>query len=175
LVLESATLARSRGAANIYGQVMGSGLTADAYHLSAPDPQGAGATAAIKRALMQSGLGPASIGYIHAHGTATQLNDATEAAVIGAIFGATSGVQPPWVSSTKGATGHTLGGSSALGAAVCLMALRHQVVPGCSGLRRSRFSIKLAHTTTAADLQYALCNGFGFGGQNGAIVFGRAD
>jgi 3-oxoacyl-[acyl-carrier-protein] synthase II len=169
LVLESAAMARSHGA-KIYGRVMGGGLTADAYHLSSPDPQGAGAKAAIILALQRSGLAAGAIDYIHAHGTATQLNDATEAAVIGEIFGA-----KPWVSSTKGATGHTLGGSSALGAAICLMALGDRQVPGCVGLGRSEFPIKLAQTTVAADLEYALCNGFGFGGQNGAIAFGRGD
>ncbi len=168
LVLESGALARSRGAAHIYGRVMGCGLTADAYHLSSPDPQGAGAKGAILLALGRSGLQAGAMDYIHAHGTGTQLNDATEAAVVGDIFGV-----GPWVSSTKGATGHSLGGSSALGAAICLMALRGQRVPGCVGLRRSGFSIKLAQTTEMADLQYVLCNGFGFGGQNGAIVFGR--
>jgi 3-oxoacyl-[acyl-carrier-protein] synthase II len=170
LVLESGALARSRGA-KIYGRVMGGGLSADAYHLSSPDPQGAGAKAAMMLALNRSGLGAESIDYIHAHGTATRLNDATEAAVIGAIFGDRS----PWVSSTKGATGHTLGGSSALGAAICLMALGDHRVPGCVGLGRSDLSVKLAQTTVSADLDYALCNGFGFGGQNGAIVFGRGD
>jgi 3-oxoacyl-[acyl-carrier-protein] synthase II len=167
LVLESGALARSRGA-RIYGRVMGAGLTADAYHLSSPDPVGAGAKRAIILALARSGLAAGAIDYIHAHGTATQLNDATEAAVIGEIFGAR-----PWVSSTKGATGHTLGGSTALGAAICLMALRDRRVPGCVGLRRSDCAIRLAQTTESADLQYALCNGFGFGGQNGAIVLGR--
>ncbi len=168
LVLESGDLARSRGATNIYGRVMGCGLTADAYHLSSPDPAGVGAKAAIAQALNRSALAAGAIGYIHAHGTATQLNDAMEAATIGEIFG-----HQPWVSSTKGATGHTLGGSSALGAAVCLRALREQMVPGCVGLRQTEFLIKVAQCTTTLDLDYALCNGFGFGGQNGAIVFGR--
>jgi 3-oxoacyl-[acyl-carrier-protein] synthase II len=167
LVLESGDLARSRGA-KIYGRVMGYGLTADAYHLSSPNPSGSGARRAITQALNRSGLGAAAIGYIHAHGTATQLNDAMEAAAIGEIFD-----QRPWVSSTKGATGHTLGGSSALGAVFCLMALRDQVVPGCGGLRQTEFRIKIAQQKVSADLDYALCNGFGFGGQNGAIVFGR--
>jgi 3-oxoacyl-[acyl-carrier-protein] synthase II len=169
-VLESGMIARSRGA-TILGRILGAGLSADAYHLSAPDPQGRGARGAILQALAQAALAAGSIDYIHAHGTATRLNDATEAAVIGEIFGAR-----PWVSSTKGAMGHTLGGSTALGVAIALLALRHQVVPGCVGLRRSGdFAIRLAQTTESANLQYALCNGFGFGGQNGAIVLGRGD
>jgi 3-oxoacyl-[acyl-carrier-protein] synthase II len=167
LVLESEVIARSRHAP-IYGRVMGYGLSADAYHLSSPDPSGSGAKRAIRGSLAIADLAPGAIGYIHAHGTATRLNDATEAAVIGEIFG-----HNPWVSSIKGAMGHTLGGSSALGAAICLMALRHQVVPGCVGLRSTQFTINLATQTTSAKFDYALCNGFGFGGQNGAIVFGR--
>jgi 3-oxoacyl-[acyl-carrier-protein] synthase II len=177
LVLESAALARSRGA-SIYGRVIGCGLTADAYHLSAPDPAGTGAKTAVAQALNRSGLAAAAIGYVHAHGTATQRNDATEAMVISEVFGdhrGSVGDRRPWVSSTKGATGHTLGGSSALGAAICLMALRDQVVPGCVGLRQTEFAIKIAQQTESADLDYALCNGFGFGGQNGSIVFGRGD
>ncbi len=168
LVLESEDLTRSRGANNIYGRIMGCGLTADAYHLSSPDPAGVGAKAAIAQALNRSGLEAEAIGYIHAHGTATQLNDAMEAATIREIFG-----HQPWVTSTKGAIGHTLGGSSALGAAFCLMALRDQVVPGCVGLRETKFCIRIAQQSQSAALNYALCNGFGFGGQNGAIVFGR--
>jgi 3-oxoacyl-[acyl-carrier-protein] synthase II len=167
LVLESAALARSRHAP-FYGRVMGYGLSADAYRLSSPEPSGSGAKRAIRGSLAMADLAPGAIGYIHAHGTATRLNDATEATVIGEIFG-----HNPWVSSTKGATGHTLGGSSALGAAICLMALRHQLVPGCVGLRSTKFTINLATQTTPAKLDYALCNGFGFGGQNGAIVFGH--
>lgn len=170
LMLESGTIARSRGA-TILGRILGAGLSADAYHLTSPDPQGRGARGAILQALAQAALAAGAIDYIHAHGTATRLNDATEAAVIGEIFGTR-----PWVSSTKGATGHTLGGSTALGVAIALLALRHQVVPGCVGLRRSGdFAIRLAQTTESANLQYALCNGFGFGGQNGAIVLGRGD
>jgi 3-oxoacyl-[acyl-carrier-protein] synthase II len=173
LVLETESLARSRGA-KIYGRVLGCGLTADAYHLSSPDPTGIAAKAAIAQALNRSGLATGAIDYVHAHGTATRLNDAMEAAVMGEVFGAAVGGQP-WISSTKGATGHTLGGSSALGAATCLMALQHQVVPGCTGLRQTKLPLKIAQQTASANLDYALCNGFGFGGQNGAIVFGRGD
>jgi 3-oxoacyl-[acyl-carrier-protein] synthase II len=168
LVLESGDLARSRSA-RIYGRILGYGLSTDAYHVSSPDPTGNGAKQAIWQGLKQAKLAPVAIGYIHAHGTSTQLNDASEAAVIAAIFGA-----GPWVSSTKGATGHTLGGSSALGVACCLMALQQQIIPGNVGMVESEFTrIKLATQTTPTALDYALCNGFGFGGQNGAIVLGR--
>ncbi len=168
LVLESGALARDRGA-RVYGRVVGFGLSADAYHISAPDPLGTGAKAAIEQALKHGQLMPRAINYIHAHGTATQLNDATEASVIREIFG-----DRPWVSSTKGATGHTLGGSGALGAAFCLMSLKTQIVPSCIGLKNLEFPIRTAQTATLTTVNYALCNGFGFGGQNGAIILGRA-
>jgi 3-oxoacyl-[acyl-carrier-protein] synthase II len=168
LVLESADLARSRSV-RIYGRILGYGLSADAYHVSSPDPMGNGAKQAIWQGLKQANLAPDAIGYIHAHGTSTQLNDASEAAVIAAIFGA-----GPWVSSTKGATGHTLGGSSALGVACCLMALQQQIIPGNVGMVDPAFTaIQLVRQTIPAAIDYALCNGFGFGGQNGAIVLGR--
>jgi 3-oxoacyl-[acyl-carrier-protein] synthase II len=166
-LLESGGLARSRQA-RIYGRICGYGLTADAYHVSAPDPTGRSAQQAIWQGLKQAKLAPSAIGYIHAHGTSTQLNDAAEAAVIAAIFGMGAAV-----SSTKGATGHTLGGSSALGVAVCLMALHQQIIPGNVGMVVPEFAaIQLVRRTRPGAIAYALCNGFGFGGQNGAIVLG---
>jgi 3-oxoacyl-[acyl-carrier-protein] synthase II len=167
-VLESMELARSRNAPRIYGEILGFGLTADAYHISSPEPDGNGATRAIEQALKQAQLDPTAIDYIHAHGTATQLNDATEAQVIEKLF-----PQQPWVSSSKGAIGHTLGGSSAIGIALTLLAMRDQVVPPCVGLRQSNFSIRLPTQNHTTSSQNALCNGFGFGGQNGAIVLSR--
>lgn len=165
-VLESGDRARSRGA-NVYGRILGFGLSADAYHISSPDPTGMGAKVAIWQALKLAEILPETIDIIHAHGTATRLNDQTEAAVIGTIFS-----DRPWVISTKGATGHTLGSSSALGVAVCLMALQQQVVPPCVGLRQPEFRLKFPRQGTPQALRYALCNGFGFGGQNGAIILG---
>jgi 3-oxoacyl-[acyl-carrier-protein] synthase II len=126
-----------------------------------------GAKVAIWQALKLAEILPETIDIIHAHGTATRLNDQTEAAVIGTIFS-----DRPWVISTKGATGHTLGSSSALGVAVCLMALQQQVVPPCVGLRQPEFRLKFPRQGTPQALRYALCNGFGFGGQNGAIILG---
>lgn len=163
-VLESLELARSRNA-RIYGEILGFGLTADAYHISSPEPDGKGATRAIRQALQRANVDAAAIDYVHAHGTATQLNDATESQVIEQLF-----PHQPWVGSSKGAIGHTLGGSSAISVALALLALREQTVPPSVGLRRSDFAINLAHQIQPASLQYALCNGFGFGGQNGAIV-----
>jgi 3-oxoacyl-[acyl-carrier-protein] synthase II len=164
LVLEAADLARSR-AAPIYGRIAGWGLTADGYHVSAPEVGSPAALIAIKQALDRSGLEPSQIDYIHAHGTATQLNDRNEARLIQALM-----LDATAISSTKGATGHTLGASAALGVAFCLMALKHQQLPPCVGLSHPEFALNLLQTARSASVNTALCLGFGFGGQNGAIV-----
>lgn len=167
LVLESAELAQQRGA-EIYGRVLGFGLTADGYHVSAPEPGSQTAIAAVKQCLQRSELSAEAIDYIHAHGTATQLNDQNEAHLIQQLF-----PKDVPVSSTKGVTGHTLGASGALGAAFCLMALKHQVVPPNVGLRQAAFELSIVQTARSIDLQRVLCFSFGFGGQNAVIAFSR--
>ena len=167
LVLESAELAQQR-AAKIYGQVLSFGLTNDAYHANQPEPTGKSAIAAIKQCLERSNLTPQDTDYIHAHGTATQLNDKREAQIIEYLFGR----RVP-VSSTKGATGHTLGASGAIGAAFCLMALRHQVLPPCTGLRSPAFDLDLVTAPRYVKVENTLCFSFGFGGQNAVMSFGR--
>jgi 3-oxoacyl-[acyl-carrier-protein] synthase II len=167
LVLESAELAQQR-AAKIYGRVLSFGLTNDAYHANQPEPTGRSAIAAIKQCLERSNLRPQDIDYIHAHGTATQLNDKREAQIIQYLFGR----RVP-VSSTKGATGHTLGASGAIGAAFCLMALRHQVLPPCTGLRSPEFDLDLVTAPRYIKVKNTLCFSFGFGGQNAVMSFGK--
>lgn len=166
-VLESAKLAQERNA-KIYGRVLGFGLTADGYHVSAPEPGSRAAIAAVKQCLEQSQLRPQEIDYIHAHGTATQLNDRNEAHLIQQCFS-----DSVWVSSTKGATGHTLGGSGALGAAFCLMALQDQIVPPNVGLEELEFELAIARSPQSAKLGKVLCFSFGFGGQNAIVAFSR--
>lgn len=166
-VLESAELARQRNA-EIYGQVRGFGLTVDGYHVSAPEPGSRAAIAAVNQCLERSGLTAEKIDYIHAHGTATQLNDLNEAHLIQRCFS-----DSVWVSSTKGATGHTLGGSGALGAAFCLMALKHQIVPPNVGIRTAEFGLAIVPTARSANLENVLCFSFGFGGQNAIVAFSR--
>jgi len=168
LVLERADLARSRGATP-YGEVRGAGFSTDALHLSAPDPTGYAARVAVQQALDRSGWDAATVDYIHAHGTATALNDRQEAGLIAALF-------PPTVavSSTKGATGHTLGASGALGVAFCLLALRSQQLPPCVGLRDPEFAGAWVRSGMTARVDRALCLGFGFGGQNAAIGLERS-
>jgi len=167
LVLESAQLARRR-AAKVYGQVLSFGLTADAYHANAPEPGSRSAIAAVKQCLERSKLSLSDIDYIHAHGTATQLNDRTEAQLIQQLF--PQGVP---VSSTKGATGHTLGASGALGAAFCLMALKHQLLPPCVGMQEPEFDLDLVTAPRRSRTEHVLCFSFGFGGQNAVVALGR--
>jgi len=168
LMLESEASVQARSA-QAYGRILGTGLTADGYHVSAPDPSRSAAMQAVEHCLNRSGLQPAQIGYIHAHGTATRLNDRNEAALIQKIF--PHGVP---VSSTKGATGHTLGASGALGAAFCLMALKTQQLPPCVGLRNSEFlDLNLVTHAERTSVQTGLCFSFGFGGQNAVVAIGQ--
>ncbi|MBF2003900.1 MAG: beta-ketoacyl-ACP synthase [Chlorogloeopsis fritschii C42_A2020_084] len=165
-VLESAELARRRQA-KVYAQILGFGLTADAFHPNAPEPTGKSAIAAIKQCLERSNLTVNNIDYIHAHGTATQMNDRIESLVIQRLF-----PQGVAVSSTKGATGHTLGASGALGVAFSLMALQQQILPPTVGLREPEFDLDLVREAREAEIRQVLCLSFGFGGQNGAIALG---
>lgn len=167
LVLESADSAYRRGAP-VYGKLLGFGLTSDAYHVSTPAPSCRSAIAAVQQCLKRSRLSPLDINYIHAHGTGTQLNDRNEARLIQELFG--RGVP---VSSTKGATGHTLGASGALGAAFCLKALKYQLLPPCVGLTQPDFELDLVTTPRRGEIRRVLCFSFGFGGQNAVLALDR--
>lgn len=167
LLLESLESAQQRQA-SIYGHILGAAFTSDAYHVSAPKPDRMSAAIAIKTCLERSGLTPSSIDYIHAHGTSTPLNDAAESQLIQHLFPATVPV-----SSTKGATGHTLGASGALGIAFSLMALKHQILPPCVGLREPEFNLNVVCAARSQPIQHCLCLSFAFGGNNGAIALGK--
>ncbi|MCL2931915.1 MAG: beta-ketoacyl-ACP synthase [Trichodesmium sp. MAG_R03] len=168
LVLESAEFANQRRA-KIYGQIRGFGLTNDANHGIIHDLNGKSALSAIAQCLARSGLAPEDINYIHTHGTATKFNDSHEVNLIKQIF-----PHKVAVSSTKGATGHTLGASGALGAVFCLMAIKHQVLPPCVGLNDPEFDLDLVRYARQSQVQNVLCLSFGFGGQNAALVLSRA-
>ena len=163
-VLESAKFAEQRSA-KIYGQIRGFGLTNDATYGNAPDLSGKSAMLAIAQCLARSGLSAEDIDYVHAHGTATRLNDRHEANLIQQIF-----PQKVAVSSTKGATGHTLGASGALGVAFCLMAIKHQILPPCVGLNEAEFDLDLVRYGRESQVENVLCLSFGFGGQNAALA-----
>jgi 3-oxoacyl-[acyl-carrier-protein] synthase II len=166
-VLETAELARSRGA-KIYAEILGFGLTNDAYHLCAMDETGTAGANAISQCLDRAKLTPSDIDYIHTHGTSTPLNDRRESQLIQEIFPA--GVA---VSSTKGATGHTLGASGAIGVALCLQAIATQILPPCVGLSHPEFDLDLVMKPRSTDVNNLLCLSFGFGGQNAAIAIGK--
>lgn len=153
------------------GWLLGCGETSDGYHMSSPHPDGAGAMAAMRQALDDAGLAPQQIDYINLHGTATPSNDAAEDRAVTTVFGTATPC-----SSTKGATGHTLGAAGAVEAALCLLALRHGLVPG--GLhvqqRDPALSANYQQETRRMQLDRVLSNSFGFGGSNASLVLGRA-
>lgn len=166
-ILESAELATQRQA-RIYGEILGFGLTADAYHGTSPQPEGKSAIVAIKQCLERSHILPTDIDYIHTHGTATQLNDRMESKIIQSLFPAKLAI-----SSTKGSTGHTLGASGALGVAFSLMALQEQILPPCVGLQQPEYNLNFIISAQESKIQQVLCLSFGFGGQNAVIALGN--
>ena len=169
LVLESAKLALERSA-RIYGQLCGFGLTNDACYASQPVLTGESAKLAIKQCLKRSNLNPSDIDYIHAHGTATQKGDRHEAQLIEHIF-----PQSVPISSTKGATGHTLGASGAIGAAFCLKALQQQMLPPNVGLQLPEFNLNLITEPRHNQNRQVLCFSFGFGGQNAVMEISKPE
>ena len=135
--------------------------------MSAPEQNHQAAIRAIAQCLARSGLKPADIDHIHPHGTSTRLNDQAEATIIKTLF-----PHRPFVSGSKGATGHTLGASGALGVAFSLLMLREQRLFPCVGLARPEFDLNFVSQAQNYPLRNALCLSFGFGGQNGAIALG---
>jgi 3-oxoacyl-[acyl-carrier-protein] synthase II len=168
LVLEAADAWKQRESTQVYGSVLGGGLRADAHHVSAPDPNQQGSQLALEACLKHSDLTPADVGYVHAHGTGTQLNDIHEAKLVARRL-----PHLPAISSTKGATGHPLGASGALGAAFSLLALRHQMLPPNVGLQTSPIYPHVIAQATPHRFHTALCFSFGFGGQNAVLALGR--
>ncbi len=171
LILEELEHAKARGA-HIYAELVGYGATADAYHMTAPAPDGNGGRRAMLLALAQAGLAPADIGYINAHGTSTQLGDAAETGAIKAVFGA----DVPPVSSTKSMTGHLLGGAGALEAVACVLAIENGILPPTINYVDPDPACDLDYVPNVArtaDVPAALSNSFGFGGHNACLVFAR--
>ena len=168
-VLESVELARRRGA-KIYGEIFGFGMTSDAYHANQLEPEGKSAISAVKKCLHGAHISPDDIDYIHAHGTATQMNDRVESLIIQKIFSKNVAV-----SSTKGSTGHTVGASGALGVAFCLMSLRNKILPPCVGLEESEFDLNLVREARESNIEKTMCFSFGFGGQNAVVVLGNGN
>jgi 3-oxoacyl-[acyl-carrier-protein] synthase II len=174
LVIESAEHAARRNA-RAHAAILGYGMSADGHHLTAPHPEGIGAVLAMRRALARSGVAPADVGYINAHGTGTPLNDGVEAGAIRTVFGAAA--DRVAVSSTKSAVGHTLGAAGAIEGVATIVALRDGFLPPTVNLHEPDPACGLdfvPRTSRPAALRYALSNSYGFGGNNTTVVFGRA-
>ena len=174
IVLESAEHAMSRGA-RIQCEVIGAALTADAFHISAPDPTGRGARMAITRALQDAGVAPDEVDYIAAHGTSTALNDATETRAIKGAFGGHA--RKVAISSPKSMVGHTIGAAGVVNAFAALGAIREGIVPPTINLEEPDLpELDLDYVPLVArkaKVDTAIINGFGFGGQNAVAVFRR--
>ncbi|HEV7502562.1 MAG TPA: beta-ketoacyl-ACP synthase II, partial [Vicinamibacteria bacterium] len=173
VVLEELEIARRRGA-HIYCELVGYGMSSDAYHISAPCEDGDGAYRVMNRALKDAGLEPSAIGYINVHGTSTPQGDKVEVVAIKRVFGDYARKLP--ISSTKSMTGHLLGAAGGLEAGITALALRDQVLPPTINYEVPDPECDLdciPNEARKAKLEYALSNSFGFGGTNGALIFKR--
>lgn len=173
MLLESLEHAQARGA-KIYAEILGYGSTNDAYHITAPAENGAGAVACMRAALEDAALQPADIHYINAHGTSTQLNDKNETAAIKTVFGEQAYQVP--ISSTKSMTGHMLGASGAFEALVCVKALHTQTLPPTINYETPDPECDLDYipnVARSAAISTTMSNSFGFGGHNATIIIGQ--
>ncbi len=173
VILEEYESARRRGAP-IYCEVVGYGMGADAFHISAPHPEGEGAAQVMRSALADAELAAESVAYINAHGTSTHLGDLAEVKAVKSVFG--SHAYELAMSSTKSSTGHLLGAAGGLEAGILALAIRHQVMPATINLDNPDPECDLdfvPNTAREAKLDIALTNSFGFGGTNGALVMKR--
>lgn len=173
LILESLQHAQARGAKPL-AELVGYGTTADAWHVTSGPEDGEGARRAMELALQQAGIGPQQVQHINAHATATQVGDAAELAAIRTLFGEGSQVA---ITSTKSATGHLLGAAGALEAIFTILALRDQIVPGTLNLEHPDEQAQGLHLVAKKPqplaMEYAMSNGFGFGGVNASALFKR--
>lgn len=173
LVLEEYEHAKKRGA-TIYAELVGGGMSTDAYHMTAPDPEGTGAALVMKRALDDAGLQPSDVDYINVHGTSTGLGDIAEPKAIKKVFG--DHIYKVSISATKSMTGHLLGAAGAVEAIACILAMKHGIVPPTINQFELDPEIdpKIDFTFNKAkkrELNIVLSNTFGFGGHNGTVIF----
>ena len=170
VVLEELEHAKKRGA-KIYAEVIGYGATSDAYHITSPEPDGEGATRAVKRALKDAGIDSVEVDYINAHGTSTHLNDSIETKVVKNVFGENSKVR---VSSTKGNTGHLLGAAGAVEAIISVKAIEEGILPATINYKEKDEECDLNLVVNQCEKQninIAMSNSLGFGGHNASIIF----
>jgi 3-oxoacyl-[acyl-carrier-protein] synthase II len=177
LIIEDYDHAKARGA-KIYAELVGTGLTADAYHLTAPHPEGLGASNVMKLAIEEARLKPEDIDYVNVHGTSTPLGDISETKSIINVFG--DHAYELNISSTKSMTGHLLGAAGAVEAIACIMAINHSIVPPTINFKVPDTAIdqKLNLTLNEAqnrEIKYAISNTFGFGGHNASVVIKKAE
>ncbi|HEY9428842.1 MAG TPA: beta-ketoacyl-ACP synthase II [Gemmatimonadaceae bacterium] len=175
LVLEERSRAIARGA-RIYGEILGFGMSNDAYHMTAPRPDGSQAARSIRGALADAGVQPGEIGYVNAHGSSTPLNDSTETLALKRVFG--DDAYRMQVSGTKGYYGHALGASGAIEAAICALAMTNDWLPPTINLCTPDDGCDLdyiPHSGRATCPEILLSNSFGFGGINAALVMKRGD
>ncbi len=173
VALEELEHAKARGA-NILAELVGYGSTADSYHITAPEPEGIGASEALKEALSDAKLTIDDIDYINAHGTGTGLNDKMETKAVKRVFGERAYRIP--MSSTKSMTGHAMGGTAAFEAIFCTMALRDQVVPPTISFDEADPELDLDYVPNVArelPLRYVMSNSFGFGGHNVSLILSK--
>ncbi|HVG26642.1 MAG TPA: beta-ketoacyl-ACP synthase II [Acidobacteriaceae bacterium] len=175
LILEELGFAQARGA-NILAEVLGYGMSADAFHMTGMAPEGEGCFRSMKHALRVAGLEPDKIDYVNAHATSTPLGDALESKAIENVFGERAQNHELLVSSTKSMTGHLLGGAGGLEAGISILAMQHQIAPPTMNLENVDPVCRLNYVRNkpqAAKIDYILSNSFGFGGTNGSLVFRR--
>ena len=175
LVIERADRAEARGA-RVYAEIAGYGASDDAFHITAPDPKGTGAAIAIRRALEDAGEEPSVVDYVNAHGTSTQLNDAGETAALKAALGEEVAHRVA-VSSTKSMTGHMLGAAGAVEAAASILAIQRGVIPPTIHYETPDPDCDLDYVPNearVAEVDFAISDSFGFGGQNAVVAFRRA-
>jgi 3-oxoacyl-[acyl-carrier-protein] synthase II len=173
LILESLEHAQKRNAP-IVGEIVGYGMSGDAYHITQPAENGDGAFRVMRAAIKDARLTPEDIGYVNAHGTSTPLGDVIETRALKRVFGERAKSVP--ISSTKSMTGHLLGGAGGLEAGISVLALRDQVIPPTINLESPDPECDLDYVPNVArkaTLDYALSNSFGFGGTNAALIFKR--
>ena len=172
LILETLEHAEARGA-RIYAELAGGAVTSDSYHITAPDPEGGGASRAVLQALEQAGASPDEVAHINAHATSTPVGDIAEYEALKVVFGDRVGSIP--VSATKGATGHLLGGTGALEAMFTVLALHERTAPPTINLDNQDPAIPLDVVTSPRSLPdgplLAISNSFGFGGHNAVVAF----
>ena len=175
VILEELETARRRGA-SIYAELVGYGLSSDAYHLTGQPEDANGAVRAMRMALRKAGIAPEQVDYVNAHGTSTPINDATETLALKTTFG--SHARTLVISSTKSMTGHLLGAAGGLEAGICALAIRHQVAPPTINLDAPDPACDLdyaPHVKRPMTIRYALSNSFGFGGTNGTLLLKKHD